>query len=195
MAHHLHRAARAAATVVALAAIALAGCSPPVPATVAVPGRDGRGAPATVAEVIDGDTVELAFAAGPRERVRLLGIDTPETVHPDKPVECFGPEASARTGALLTAGTQVVVQRDAEARDRFGRLLVYVWRRDDGVFVNERLVAEGLARPLSIEPNVAHRADLATASAAARAASVGLWGACPAGADRSHAGGPIRPSP
>ena len=65
----------------------------------------------------------------------------------------------------------------------FGRLLVYIWRRDDGVFVNERLVAEGLARPLSIEPNVAHRADLAAASAAARAASVGLWGACGAGAD------------
>ena len=86
------------------------------------------------------------------ERVRLLGVDTPETVKPDTPVECFGPEASARTKELLPPGTAVRVQRDTEARDRYDRLLVYLWRGDDGLFVNQTIVAGGFARTLSIEP-------------------------------------------
>lgn len=145
----------------------------------AIPGRPDQGRRATVVHVVDGDTVDLRFGGGGTERARLLGIDTPETVKPDTPVECFGPEASARTKALLAPGTPVLVQRDEEARDRYGRLLVYVWRRSDGLFINSSLVADGFARTLSIAPNTAHRIDLSTASAAASAAGFGLWTACP----------------
>lgn len=165
---------------VAVATSALAGCGAPAPpAATEIPGGSGRGVTATVTHVIDGDTVDLDFGRDQVERARLLGVDTPETVKPDAPVECFGPEASARTKELLAAGTEVLVQRDVEARDRYGRLLVYVWRRDDGLFVNAALVGEGFARTLSIEPNDAHRVDLSAATAAATAAGAGLWGGCP----------------
>ena len=73
---------------------------------------DGLG---TIVEVIDGDTV-VGDLAGHRETVRLLGIDTPETVHPDRPVQCFGPEASARLRLLLAPGSGVLVTRDVEPR-------------------------------------------------------------------------------
>ena len=147
--------------------------------TAATPGQTGRGSIATVTHVVDGDTVELQFGTGPTERARLLGIDTPETVKPNTPIECYGPEASAHTKELLTPGTKVIVQRDAEARDRYGRLLVYLWRASDGRFVNEDLITTGFARTLSIEPNTAHRTDFAAAARAADAAGVGLWSACP----------------
>lgn len=142
----------------------------------------GRGGPhgashATVEHVVDGDTVDLQFGSR-TERVRLLGIDTPETVKPNTPVQCFGPEASARTKALLPRGTPVRVARDAEARDRYGRLLLYIYRSADGAFVNRMLVAEGYARILSISPNTAHATDLAVAAASARGARRGLWTQC-----------------
>lgn len=162
-----------------LAAVALVGAcaSPRPPGTARLPDGTG-GLAATVTHVVDGDTIELAIGAG-TERARLLGIDTPETVKPDAPVECFGPEASARTKELLPPGTGVLVQRDREPRDRYGRLLLYVWRRRDGLFVNEALVREGYARPLSISPNTARRAALSAASNAARTGGDGLWAACP----------------
>jgi micrococcal nuclease len=158
---------------------ALAACASPRPTTATIPGA-GPGTVAVVAEVVDGDTLQVEVG-GAIEQVRLLGIDTPETVHPSKPVQCWGPEASARTHELLPEGTEVLLQRDAEARDRYGRLLVYVWRRADHLFVNRALVAEGHARTLSIEPNTTHRATLAAAEHAARTAGAGLWGACPVG--------------
>lgn len=159
-------------------AVAATACAPGgAPTTVAAP-DGGRATPARVVAVIDGDTVDLEVAGG-RERVRLLGIDTPETVKPDAPVECFGPEASARTHELLAPGTEVLVQRDVEARDRYGRLLAYLWRASDSTFVNRQLLEEGLATTLSIEPNTARRAELARASATARASGTGLWTRCP----------------
>lgn len=170
---------QAVAAVVIAAGLVLAGCGTRPPATVAIPGTGGRGQPMTVVHVVDGDTVDLRLADEGTERARLLGIDTPETVKPDTPVECYGPEASARTKTLLPAGAAVLVQRDAEARDRYGRLLVYLWRRRDGLFVNRALVADGFARTLSIAPNTVHQSDLSAASAAARAAGTGLWGICP----------------
>jgi micrococcal nuclease len=158
--------------------LAVAGCaSPGAPRSLAVPGG-GRGLPATVTHVVDGDTVDLELA-GESERARLLGIDTPETVKPNAPVGCFGPEASARTKALLPPGTTVVVQRDREPRDRYGRLLVYLWRRRDDLFVNGSLVSDGFARTLSIAPNTSHQADLAARAGSARSAGAGLWAACP----------------
>ncbi len=176
------------ALILAPVASATACTRPARPVVVTVPGTSARGVVATVSHVVDGDTVDLTLAGGATERARLLGIDTPETVKPDTPIECFGPEASGRTKALLPERTQVVVQRDQEARDRYGRLLVYLWRRDDGLFVNHALVADGYARTLSIAPNRAHAADLAAAAAAARASGAGLWAACPA--ETNPEGGP-----
>jgi micrococcal nuclease len=135
---------------------------------------DGR---AVVDGVIDGDTLVVRFA-GATEHVRLLGIDTPESVDPRRPVECFGPEASSETEALLPPGTVVRVERDVEARDDYGRLLAYVFRADDGLFVNLALLESGHAELLSITPNIAYADRLRDAAATARAARRGLWGAC-----------------
>jgi micrococcal nuclease len=171
------------AGLLAVAMMATASCTHRSSAeTVAVPGGHGRGLVLTVTHVVDGDTVDVRTSDGSVERVRLLGIDTPETVKPDTPVQCFGPEASARTKALLPPGTEVVAQRDAEARDRYGRLLLYLWRRRDGLFVNASLVTDGYARILSIEPNTAHRSELGSDAARARDARIGLWGTCGIGA-------------
>lgn len=153
-----------------LAAGLLAACSP-----VASSAPAGE---ATVVSVVDGDTLVVRLA-GAEERVRLIGIDTPETKKPDTPVQCFGPEASARTAALLPPGTAVRLVRDVEARDRYDRLLAYVYRVSDGLFVNLDLVVGGYARPLRFEPNTAHASEIAAAADTARRAPTGLWAACP----------------
>ena len=132
---------------------------------------------ATVVRVVDGDTIVVDIGDH-RETVRLIGIDTPETVKPESPVECFGPEASARTKALLPPGTKVRLERDAEARDDYGRLLAYVLRATDGAFVNFLLVDEGLAEPMTFPTNTAHTAEIVAAARAAERADVGLWAAC-----------------
>jgi len=132
---------------------------------------------AVVVEVVDGDTVELAFGDR-RERVRLLGVDAPESVHPSVPVQCFGAEASNGLAGLLRTGTEVRVERDVEARDRYDRLLLYLYRVEDGVFVNRWLVANGLADTAFYEPNTTRSSELTSARATARATSIGLWGRC-----------------
>jgi micrococcal nuclease len=150
-------------------ATASAGCGHPSapPAT----------ATGVVTRVIDGDTVTLDVADH-QETARLLGIDTPETVHPTKPVMCFGAEAHNRTAALLPVGTTVRLERDEVPRDKYGRLLLYLYRSSDGLFVNQELVDEGYATTLFISPNGAHRHQLEAAVSAARAGGRGLWGAC-----------------
>src|SRR5947209_3542513 len=85
----------------------------------------------------------VGCTGGRRQRVRLLGIDTPESVRPNTPVQCFALEASARTKALLPKGTAVSVMGDVERRDRYGRLLAYVFRHGDGLFINLELAREG----------------------------------------------------
>jgi micrococcal nuclease len=130
-----------------------------------------------VRRVIDGDTVAVRIGRSD-DHVRLLGIDTPESVKPDTPVQCFAKQASARTAALLPPGTGVRLVRDVEERDRYGRLLAYVYRVNDGLFVNLDLVRGGYARLLTYPPNVAHTDELVRAATAARAAGRGLWGAC-----------------
>ena len=132
---------------------------------------------ATVKRVVDGDTIEIAIG-GKTERVRLIGVDTPETKHPTKGVECYGPEASAYTEQLLPTGTALRVERDIEARDKYGRLLLYVYTADSNVFVNLDLVMNGYARPMVFEPNTFHHNDFVHAAAQAEAANVGLWKAC-----------------
>lgn len=134
-------------------------------------------ATATVVRVVDGDTV-VVRVGGTDERVRLIGIDTPESVKPRTPVQCFALEASARTKALVPPGTRVRLERDAELRDRYKRLLAYVYRDADGLFVNLALAREGFALPYTFPPNVAHADDFVAAAAEARQAHRGLWSRC-----------------
>jgi micrococcal nuclease len=171
---------RTASTIVAVSLVvlgALAGCSRGrAPAAIVAP--DAVVAPNAVVErVVDGDTLTVRIGGG-THTARLIGIDTPETVDPRRPVGCFGPEASARATELLPAGTPVQLQLDVEARDHFGRLLVYAIRSSDGVFVNADLARTGHAEALEIEPNTAHSAAIAGAVAMARAERLGLWSAC-----------------
>jgi micrococcal nuclease len=129
-----------------------------------------------VVEVIDGDTVVVALPDGTRDTVRLLGIDTPETKHPTRPVGCFGPESSAFTRSRLL-GRTVRLESDTQRRDAYGRRLAYVWL--DGRRFNDVLLRAGYARFLVIPPNDAHGRDLLLAELDARAAGRGLWSACP----------------
>lgn len=134
---------------------------------------------AVVKRVVDGDTI-IVHVGGRDERVRLIGIDTPETVDPRKPVQCFGKEASAHTHELLPPGTVVRLERDAEPRDRYDRLLAYVYRVSDGLFVNLALARDGYAQLLTIAPNVSYVDQLRAAVADARRAGRGLWSSCAA---------------
>ena len=131
----------------------------------------------TILKVVDGDTVDIDIK-GNTERVRLIGVNTPETKHPTKPIECFGPEASAYLTQLLPKGTHVRIERDIEARDRYGRMLLYLYRESDNFFINLDLVLRGYGTPMSIEPNTFHRNNFVRAAAQAEAANVGLWKAC-----------------
>ncbi|MGQ0830103.1 MAG: thermonuclease family protein [Microthrixaceae bacterium] len=132
---------------------------------------------ATVTHPIDGDTIEVRVG-GTTERVRLIGIDTPESGARDRPIECYGVEAKDRMAALLPPGTAVRLERDVEARDKYGRLLAYVFRADDGVHVNLLLVEEGFAEARPFAPNVTRQAELDRAERDARAANRGLWPVC-----------------
>ncbi len=136
---------------------------------------------AVVVRVVDGDTV-VVEVGGAEENVRLIGIDTPESVARDRPNECFGIEASHRLAELLPPGTVVRLTRDVEPRDIYDRLLAYVQRQTDGLFINAAQVGDGYAVAKDYPPNTTYRADLERAEAAARAAGLGLWPAC-GGAD------------
>jgi micrococcal nuclease len=137
----------------------------------------GGSAPASVVRVIDGDTIVVALG-GSQERVRYVGMDTPETVKPNTPVQCWGPAAHALNARMLRPGARVTLRFDRELRDRYGRLLAYVYRTADGLFVNAQLVRDGAARTLAIPPNTGHEAELARLQVAAQATRRGLWGAC-----------------
>jgi micrococcal nuclease len=132
---------------------------------------------AVVELVIDGDTIDVTID-GDDERVRLIGIDTPETKRPDAPVECFGPEATAFTQSLLAPGTAVRLERDIVGRDDYGRILAYVYRASDGIFVNYEIVRHGYATPLKFPPNVAHAERFVEAARAAERDDAGLWTRC-----------------
>jgi micrococcal nuclease len=128
-----------------------------------------------VVRVVDGDTIQVRLDGGRTERVRYIGIDTPESVKPDTPVQCFAKKAS-HFNAGLVAGRDVTLKTDAEERDRYGRLLAYVYAGPE--FVNRELVARGYARTLTIPPNVAHADEFARLARRARQAGLGLWRAC-----------------
>lgn len=160
----------------ALAAILLTACTNSSPAEVEA-SPSVLDANATVEYVVDGDTVDMVID-GVEERVRLIGIDTPETKKENTPIECFGPEATAFTQSLLPEGTAVYLERDVEARDIYGRLLAYAYVAETGIFVNLEIVREGYAQPLTIPPNVAHSTEFVDAARSAERNNAGLWAAC-----------------
>jgi micrococcal nuclease len=180
------RPARAARIVVALAGCLVAvGCgpvptpsgAPPAPsttvATAPFDGPQGAGIPATVSRVIDGDTIVLDDG----QHVRLVGLDTPESVG-DRPVGCFGPEASAFLHDRLPPGTAVELFFDKETTDRYGRTLAYVVTVEPREFINATLVREGFGRVMTIPPNGMYASMFERLASEARSTSKGLWGAC-----------------
>jgi micrococcal nuclease len=129
---------------------------------------------ALVTRVVDGDTIEVRIR-GREEDVRLIGVDTPETVKPDTPVQCFGERASHFTKRRLT-GKRVRLVFGVERRDVYGRLLAYVYLH--GRFFNPILVRRGLARSLTIPPNDRFAPRFRRLELIAARAGRGLWGAC-----------------
>ena len=155
--------------------------SPVAPALTATAPTAGAGSPtpsglqqALVVRVVDGDTIDVLIG-GEELRLRYIGIDTPETVDPRRPVGCFGKEASARNRELV-AGKTVGLEKDVSETDRFGRLLRYVWL--GGRMVNARLVEEGYASASTFPPDVRHAELFAALQSEAREQGRGLWGAC-----------------
>ncbi len=155
--------------------LALAGCGggdggEPTPA--------GRSVHARVVRVVDGDTI-VASVEGEDQYVRYIGVDTPETVKPGTPVECFGKRASAENHRLVE-GRTVRLVFDRERRDDYGRLLAYVYTEgaQGRRLVNAALVRGGYARPLAIAPNTEHAGLFSRLAAQAGKAGRGLWGRC-----------------
>ena len=156
--------------------------------------------------VIDGDTIDVLID-GRRHRVRYIGVDTPETVHPDRGVEWMGPQAS-QANAALVSGRRVVLEKDVSETDRYGRLLRYVWLRREGAWllVNLVLVQRGYGQVVTYPPDVKYVESYLAAQREAREAERGLWGAPPpaaatprptsgSGCDPSYAGVCIPPPP
>jgi micrococcal nuclease len=158
--------------------VAADGGDPAATATAGAATPRGASNGGEVVRIVDGDTLIVRLPGGD-ERVRLIGIDTPESVKPDSPVECYGHEAADRLAVLIPPGSPVELVRDVEPRDDYDRLLAYVFRRPDDLFVNLAMVADGFAGTLTIAPNTTFADDFDRAASAARASRLGLWGACP----------------
>jgi len=126
---------------------------------------------ARIVRVVDGDTIEVEIG-GREYTVRYIGINTPETKAPNRPVEPYGPEASAANEALV-AGKVVYLAKDVSETDRYGRLLRYVWV--DGIMVNEELVRRGYARASTYPPDVKNAERFLALEREAREAGRGLW--------------------
>ena len=155
----------------ALLVVVLAPGTPGASASVA-PGPRER--TAVLAEVSDGDTIVLRDGTD----VRLIGIDTPETQNPDFGVECYGHAATRFAQRLLQPGDRLRLVLDVETRDRYDRLLAYVYRASDNLFVNAEIVRRGYAYVSTIPPNVAHAEQFRRLAAKARQAGRGLWAGC-----------------
>ena len=129
-----------------------------------------------VVEVVDGDTIKVRIK-GEVQTVRYIGIDTPETKHPSRPVEWMGPEATEANKELVAGGSVLLVP-DVSDTDQYGRLLRYVYLLD-GTFVNAELVKQGYAQASTYPPDVKHSELFAELQAEARENERGLWGATP----------------
>ncbi|MFH0969069.1 MAG: thermonuclease family protein [Patescibacteria group bacterium] len=131
-----------------------------------------------VSRVIDGDTIEIEGG----ERVRYIGIDTPETVDPRKPVQCFGVEASNKNKELVE-GKTVRLEKDTTDRDKYNRLLRYVYVGE--TFINLELVKLGFAYSYSYPPDIKYQDQIVKAQQEAEKSKNGLWNACPLDASKS----------
>jgi micrococcal nuclease len=156
---------------------------PPIAGEASGPGAS-QSLTGRVVRAVDGDTLEVALDDGATETVRVIGVDTPETVKPDTPVQCFGPRASSFEHRTVE-GHRVRLLTGVEPRDYYARLLAYVWvesRPENGHreewFLETRLLRRGLARTLTFHPNdrYAHRFEKLERTAAQ--AGKGLWNAC-----------------
>jgi micrococcal nuclease len=165
---------------VVVAAGLLAGCRPDAPPRLATTATERASWPrvpagavsARVERVVDGDTF-IAEVAGRSERIRIIGVDTPETVDPNRPVQPYGKQASRFAKRMLGDRTVRLVG-DVEPRDRYGRLLAYVWL-PDGTFWNALLAAEGYAQLITIPPDVTYADLFRRLVDEARSAHRGLW--------------------
>jgi micrococcal nuclease len=134
----------------------------------------GKTFTAEIIKVIDGDTVKIKMTNGNQETVRLLLIDTPETVHPSKPVQPFGPEASKFAKELMPSGSKVEVETGIGERDKYGRLLAYFYV--DGKMVNKLLLEKGLARVAYVyAPNTKYLDELENIQKQAQQDEIGIW--------------------
>lgn len=139
-------------------------------------GEEGAGGveEVRVVRVVDGDTIEVLINGKP-EPIRYIGIDTPETVDPRKPVQCFGIEASKKNKEFVE-GKMVRLEKDITDRDKYSRLLRYIWVGD--TLINEALVAQGFAKSYSYPPDVKYQDRFVAAEKKAREDKLGLWTAC-----------------
>ena len=145
----------------------------PLPTETSVPSTSSEPSESfKVTRVVDGDTIEIEGG----EKVRYIGIDTPETVDPRKPVQCFGIEASKKNKELVE-GKIVRLEKDITDRDKYSRLLRYVWV--DDLFVNLELIKQGFASSYAYPPDIKYQKEFLAAETEAREAERGLWGACP----------------
>jgi micrococcal nuclease len=133
--------------------------------------------PYPVVRSVDGDTIRVD-RDGEEIVVRLIGLDTPETVAPDRPVECYGPEASART-AQLVEGATVWLEYDEVSgpTDKYDRTLAFVWI-DQQTMLNELLIREGFAEEVTYTDGYSHAEEFRDAEDAARNSGAGMWTAC-----------------
>lgn len=130
-----------------------------------------------VKKVVDGDTIEVE-SGGEVWKVRFIGVDTPETVDPRRPVGCFGKEASNETHRLLD-NQSVILVKDVSNTDKYGRLLRYVYLvrdNDNWLFVNDYLVRNGFAKSSTYPPDVKYQVEFKNAETEARKAGLGMWG-------------------
>lgn len=134
---------------------------------------------ARVVKVVDGDTTEVQLGEGV-QKLRYIGIDTPETVDPRRPVGCFGKEASEENKRLVL-DKEVFLEKDVSETDKYGRLLRFVYlKQPDGsmLFVNDYLVRHGFARASTYPPDVKYSEQFRQAEVDARAGKRGLWSKC-----------------
>jgi micrococcal nuclease len=136
--------------------------------------RGGASGTARVQRAVDGDTVILSAGLGSS---RIVGVDTPETVKPNTPVQCFGPKASAFTKRVLGKGREVRYRVALEPVDSYGRTLVYIWL-PDGRFFNAMLIRRGYARPLPFPPNTRYASLFQRLAVNAARTGRGLWSHC-----------------
>lgn len=186
--------ASSSADVTRSAAITEAPAVKPEPVAPVVPANAPKTLKGTVTHVVDGDTAHVALASGETEKVRFIGINTPESTIEHEP---YGKEASAYTKKAL-AGKTVYLETDAELRDRYGRLLAYVWLAQPlsdsdaevrAKMFNARLLLDGIAEQATYPPNVKYVERFAVYAREARNADRGLWGIAGAASGGAASGG------